>query len=502
MTAFDQYALRAFEVHALDYLLKPFEADRFHNALVRARANLSPARDASYPGEDRLRRLLAEVLGGGRETESAPKTTSPYFERVAVKTDGATRILQIADVDWFETDGNYVRVHVGKSTYLIRSTANRLQEELDPRRFARIHRRFLVNVDRVVGLEPWFGGDAIVLLRDGSKLRLSRNYREGFLPLMLGGSQRGGGSGRRGGGVGVLAQRSVSRGDADNDRGARGTTRASDVSTGVPTARERIYADDNGYQRIAPWWRRDLSAGPSKILMLWMERSGARARTIDPESISPRPRCSSASPRETDRLRREPDRLRVNRPLPHQPAAGARGGRDDTVVPGPCRSTSPSARVVTFRWVWLALTRSLDRRSIRGAEGAIMVECDDAVVRELSPTEPLLQLAASGYERAQRDRIRYGEQLRAILQGRDAWELSVDVDASTDADALLREIRESGGGPVPMLGRLYAAAWKQECERWARRCIRSSAGIRRGRGCGACVAWVACSRRDFSRGWT
>ena len=188
VTAFDQYALRAFEVHALDYLLKPFEAERFHSTLARARANLSPRREtAAYPGEDRLRQLLAEVLGG-RESGSEPvtRTTSQFFERVAVKTDGATRILQIADVDWFETDGNYVRVHVGKSTYLIRSTANRLQEELDPRRFARIHRRFLVNIDRVVGLEPWFGGDAIVLLRDGSKLRLSRNYREGFLALMLG----------------------------------------------------------------------------------------------------------------------------------------------------------------------------------------------------------------------------------------------------------------------------------------------------------------------------
>jgi two-component system, LytTR family, response regulator len=186
VTAFDQYALRAFEVHAVDYLLKPFEADRFHNALVRARTNLSPRSEASYPGEDRLRRLLAEVLGSGREGEPPAKTGPQFFERVAVKTDGATRILQIADVDWFETDGNYVRVHVGKSTYLIRSTANRLQEELDPRRFARIHRRFLVNIDRVVGLEPWFGGDAIVLMRDGSKLRLSRNYREGFLAMMLG----------------------------------------------------------------------------------------------------------------------------------------------------------------------------------------------------------------------------------------------------------------------------------------------------------------------------
>ncbi|HEU5310403.1 MAG TPA: LytTR family DNA-binding domain-containing protein, partial [Candidatus Eisenbacteria bacterium] len=127
-----------------------------------------------------------------RESDAVAKPASPFFERVAVKSDGGTRILQIADVDWFETDGNYVRVHVGKSTYLIRSTANRLQEELDPARFARIHRRFLVNVDRVVGLEPWFGGDAVVLLRDGTKLRLSRNFREEFLGRMLGDHSEGG----------------------------------------------------------------------------------------------------------------------------------------------------------------------------------------------------------------------------------------------------------------------------------------------------------------------
>jgi two-component system LytT family response regulator len=184
VTAYDQYALRAFEVHAFDYLLKPFEGERFHAALSRVRSFLSARRRDGYPGEEQLRRLLAEVLG--RETEAPAKPASPFFERVAVKSDGGTRILQIADVDWFETDGNYVRVHVGKSTYLIRSTANRLQEELDPARFARIHRRYLVNVDRVVGLEPWFGGDAVVLLRDGTKLRLSRNFREEFLGRMLG----------------------------------------------------------------------------------------------------------------------------------------------------------------------------------------------------------------------------------------------------------------------------------------------------------------------------
>ena len=182
VTAFDQYALRAFDVHALDYILKPFDGERFQHALARARAQLG-ARARGGAEDERLRQLLVEMLGRG---DAPPKPPSPFYERVAVKTDGATRILQIADVDWFETDGNYVRVHVGRSTYLIRSTANRLQEELDPARFARIHRRYLVNLDRVVGLEPWFGGDAVVLLRDGTKLRLSRNFREGFLARMLG----------------------------------------------------------------------------------------------------------------------------------------------------------------------------------------------------------------------------------------------------------------------------------------------------------------------------
>jgi two-component system, LytTR family, response regulator len=184
ITAFDQYAIRAFEVHALDYLLKPFDEERLRSTVTRAREQLRSAPPEAFPGEDRLRRLLVEMLQS--ETGAPPRKASPFFERVAVKTDGATRVMQIADVDWFETDGNYVRLHVGKSSYLIRSTATRLQEELDPDRFARIHRRYLVNLDRVVGLEPWFGGDAVVLLRDGTKLRLSRNFREAFLARMLG----------------------------------------------------------------------------------------------------------------------------------------------------------------------------------------------------------------------------------------------------------------------------------------------------------------------------
>ena len=128
VTAFDQYALRAFEVHALDYLLEPFEADRFHNrARARPRPPLAGARRGlsgrgpAAPPALRSAAAAGRGGGGGRDAESASRSTSPFFERVAVKTDGATRILQIADVDWFETDGNYVRVHVGKATYLIRS---------------------------------------------------------------------------------------------------------------------------------------------------------------------------------------------------------------------------------------------------------------------------------------------------------------------------------------------------------------------------------------------
>ena len=135
----------------------------------------------------------------------------------------------------------------------------------------------------------------------------------------------------------------------------------------------------------------------------------------------------------------------------------------------------------------------------------MMVECDDDVARDASPTEPLLQLAASGYERAQRDRIRYGEQLRAILQGRDArWETSVALDDTADVDALLREIREAGGGPVPILGKLYCAAWKQECEMGAQ--MQSLIGrhpawpwLQRVRGVGSVLAARLLSRLDLAR---
>lgn len=181
VTAYDAYALRAFDVHAVDYLLKPYDEERFETALGRARARIRARAQDGNGDDDRLRALLQEMLAA-----SDGPATPRYPERLAVRTSDATRIVQMKEVDWFETYGNYVRVHVGRATYLIRSTAARLMDDLDPHQFARIHRRYLVNLDRVMEIQPWFGGDAVVILRDGTKLRLSRFYKDAFNARMIG----------------------------------------------------------------------------------------------------------------------------------------------------------------------------------------------------------------------------------------------------------------------------------------------------------------------------
>ena len=170
VTAYNQYALRAFDVHAVDYLLKPFDAQRFEEALVRA---IDRATSHAKGGDDeRLRALLADYLA----RERAPRTE--YLDRVAVKNDGTLRVVKTADVDWWEADGNYVRLHAGGSSFLVRSTMAAIETQLDPRQFIRVHRRYVVNVDRIVEVQPWFAGDAVAVLRTGAKVRVSRTYRE------------------------------------------------------------------------------------------------------------------------------------------------------------------------------------------------------------------------------------------------------------------------------------------------------------------------------------
>jgi two-component system LytT family response regulator len=166
VTAFDQYALRAFEVHALDYLLKPFDAERLGDALERAKVAMQQRLDAGV--RDRLMSLIADAK---------PAAPAP-LERIPVKAGGSVYFLRTDEVDWVEAAGNYTRLHAGKKTHLLRETMTALEAKLDTKRFVRIHRSTIVNIERVRELQPFFHGDYIVLLHDGTQLNMSRTYRQ------------------------------------------------------------------------------------------------------------------------------------------------------------------------------------------------------------------------------------------------------------------------------------------------------------------------------------
>ena len=165
ITAYDEYALRAFEVRALDYLLKPFGRDRFRETLKHARASLERRRAG-----DLGRRLLALV--------NDIKPEPARLERLVVKSGGRVFFLRTDEIDWIEAAGNYVRLHLGQEAHLFRETMNRMEARLDPRRFARIHRSRIVNTERIKELQPWFNGEHVIILRDGTRLTLSRGYKD------------------------------------------------------------------------------------------------------------------------------------------------------------------------------------------------------------------------------------------------------------------------------------------------------------------------------------
>jgi two-component system LytT family response regulator len=165
VTAYDEYALRAFEVHALDYLLKPFGKDRFQQTLRHAREAIEGRRAG-----DLGRRLLAMV----HDIKPEPLRV----ERLVVKSGGRVFFLRTDEIDWIEAAGNYVRLHLGHESHLFRETMNRMETRLEGSRFARIHRSRIVNTERIKELQPWFNGDHVVVLRDGTRLTLSRLYRD------------------------------------------------------------------------------------------------------------------------------------------------------------------------------------------------------------------------------------------------------------------------------------------------------------------------------------
>lgn len=165
-TAYDQYALKAFDVHAVDYLLKPFDRDRFEGAVDRARKHLE-AEDGGA-----LKTQLMQLV---RDLQPAAVAKQ---DRLVVKSGGRLFFLRTDEIDWIEAAGNYVRVHVGKEAHLLRETMNSIEGRLDQKMFLRIHRSRMVNMERVKELHPWFNGDYAVILRDGTKLMLSRGYRD------------------------------------------------------------------------------------------------------------------------------------------------------------------------------------------------------------------------------------------------------------------------------------------------------------------------------------
>ena len=165
VTAFDQYAVRAFEVHALDYLLKPFDRERFETCWQRAKEHILKEKNSRI--DQRILTLLEELKSGPN-----------YLERLVIKSNGRVFFLDADDIDWIEAQGNYVSVHSGTKSHLLRETISSLETQLDPKRFRRVHRSFIVQLDKIKELQPWFHGEYRIILNNGAELMLSRNYRE------------------------------------------------------------------------------------------------------------------------------------------------------------------------------------------------------------------------------------------------------------------------------------------------------------------------------------
>jgi two-component system LytT family response regulator len=172
VTAYDEYALRAFEVNAVDYLLKPFDQERLNRAVARAKRAIRRETPAGET-EERLRRLLKEVRG-------EPK----YLKRIPVKSARDTTLIFTEAIDWVSAAGHYLELHVDGETRLIREQLSRLEAKLDPEKFVRIHRSVIVNLDRIKSLRPLFNGDHVVVLMNGQELNLSRTYHEKLMELL------------------------------------------------------------------------------------------------------------------------------------------------------------------------------------------------------------------------------------------------------------------------------------------------------------------------------
>jgi len=164
VTAYDEHAIRAFDVNAVDYVLKPVVAERFHEAVRRAVDRLAPS------NADALSRQMSSLL------ERLPSASAP--DRLAVRSGERIVFVRIDDIDWIDVEGDYARLHAGKERHLLRETLTELERRLPPSRFIRIHRSFIVQSDRIQSVQPWFKGDYVIVLRDGTRLQSGRTYRQ------------------------------------------------------------------------------------------------------------------------------------------------------------------------------------------------------------------------------------------------------------------------------------------------------------------------------------
>jgi two-component system LytT family response regulator len=165
ITAFDRYALKAFEAHAVDYLMKPFSGERLHEAVERARGQID------HSSSEDLKVALHALLDGIQRERAYP-------EWLLIKKDERSVFLRVDDIDWIESSRNNVRLHVGKEVYVFHETTAGIEARLDPKHFFRIHRSTIVHIDRIREMNPWFNGDYAVTLKDGTRLTLSSTYRE------------------------------------------------------------------------------------------------------------------------------------------------------------------------------------------------------------------------------------------------------------------------------------------------------------------------------------
>lgn len=174
VTAYDEFALRAFEINAIDYLLKPFDEQRLKKAIERAK-RLIKHKESDNEINEKLVRLLSEI-----------KTEPKYLKRIPIKSSRGTTILLTEEIEWIGAAGHYLELHAGNKTHLIREKISDIEEKLDPENFIRIHRSTIVNIDRLKSLHPLFNGDQLIILKSGQELNLSRTYHEKLITILTG----------------------------------------------------------------------------------------------------------------------------------------------------------------------------------------------------------------------------------------------------------------------------------------------------------------------------